>query len=291
MFGFAAVLLLLVGCLVAPIHAQDQGASPAPPIQDNSFLVEEAYNQEDHVVQHITNFTRFWTSRDAVATFTQEWPMPDARHQLSYTLVGMSAGAFPSSGPGLGDIALNYRYQVLGGGEARVAFAPRASVLVPTGQTAFGRGSGGMGIQGNLPLSVALASRWVTHWNAGATYIPSARNQLGQHAAVTGYNLGQSFVFLAHPRLNLMLETLWTVSESVVAAGRTQRTHNLLISPGVRWAYNLPGGLQIVPGVAVPLGVGPGAGEKGLLVYLSFEHPFGKARKSVGEDDARPAKL
>ena len=30
--------------------------------------------------------------------------------------------------------------------------------------------------------------------------------------------------------------------------------------------------------IAVPLGAGPSAGEKGLFVYLSFEHPFGKGR-------------
>jgi hypothetical protein len=33
-------------------------------------------------------------------------------------------------------------------------------------------------------------------------------------------------------------------------------------------------GLQIAPGVAVPIGVGPSRGERSLFVYLSFEHPF-----------------
>jgi hypothetical protein len=30
---------------------------PASPIQDNSFLIEEAYNQEDGVIQHISFVT------------------------------------------------------------------------------------------------------------------------------------------------------------------------------------------------------------------------------------------
>jgi hypothetical protein len=266
----AAALLMAVG-IAGPSVAQD--------IQDNSFFIEEAYNQESYVVQHIFTFARFWNSRDAVATFTQEWPAPEhARHQLSYTLAGLSAGAFPASGAGLGDVALNYRYQALGGGDARVAFSPRISVLLPTGQSRWGRGFGGAGIQGNLPLSVIAARRWVTHWNAGATLIPSARNETGQRAAVTGYNLGQSVVFLAHPRFNVLVETLWTGSETVVAPGRTQRTHSLLISPGLRWAHNCRNGLQVVPGVAVPVGVGPSAGERGVFLYLSFEHPFGKSR-------------
>src|SRR4051794_16707075 len=54
-------------------------------IQDNSFLVEEAYNQEPRVVQHIFAMLRdgdhHWTG-----TFTQEWPAGGLAHQLSYTL-------------------------------------------------------------------------------------------------------------------------------------------------------------------------------------------------------------
>src|SRR6476660_131576 len=65
-----------------------QQTTPPPGIQDNSFLVEEAYNQERSMVQHINTFSRMWNSKDLIYTFTQEWPMPgDPRHQLSYTLV------------------------------------------------------------------------------------------------------------------------------------------------------------------------------------------------------------
>jgi hypothetical protein len=52
-----------------------------------------------------------------------------------------------------------------------------------------------------------------------------------------------------------------------------------LLSPGIRWAYNFKNGLQIVPGVAVPFGVGPSSGEKGVFLYLSFEHPYRKLPK------------
>ncbi|HZK78257.1 MAG TPA: hypothetical protein VFC35_05065 [Gemmatimonadaceae bacterium] len=46
------------------------------------------------------------------------------------------------------------------------------------------------------------------------------------------------------------------------------------ISPGVRAAFNFASGLQIVPGIAFPIGVGPSSGERGAFIYLSFEHPF-----------------
>ncbi len=271
--------LLLLAILVLPgagLRAQSiQSPAAEPTIQDNSFLIEEAYNQEAGVVQHISMFTRLWDSRDWAYSFTQEWPLPGRpRHQLSYTAVVTSAGAFPGSGAGFGDSLFNYRYQVLGDGESRVAFAPRATLIAPTGASRFGRGYGGFGFQANLPLSVVMNKRIVTHWNLGTTLVPSSRNAAGDRAATTAYNAGQSTIWQATPRFNVMLETVWSGYEMVVARGQTQRSHSLLLSPGVRWAHNFKSGLQIVPGVAVPMGVGPSRGERGVILYLSFEHPL-----------------
>jgi hypothetical protein len=274
-----AALVITLTCTVAPLQARNAATeTPAvagenKPIQDNSFLMEEAYNQEAGVVQHISAFTRLWTSKDWAYTFTQEWPLPGRpRHQLSYTVVVTSPGDYP--GAGLGDTLLNYRYQVIGNGDTRTAFAPRLSLVAPTGAARFGRGYGGTGVQVSLPLSVVLTDKIVTHWNAGTTIIPSSRNAAGQRAATAAYNLGQSVIWLAKPRFNVMLETVWSGNEAVVAPGQTQRSHSLLVSPGVRWAYNFKSGLQIVPGVAAPMGVGPSGGEHGLILYLSFEHPL-----------------
>ncbi len=43
------------------------------PIQDNSFLIEEAYNQEAGVIQHISTFERDLETHDWLYAFTQEW--------------------------------------------------------------------------------------------------------------------------------------------------------------------------------------------------------------------------
>jgi hypothetical protein len=242
--------------------------------------VEEAYNQNFGVVQHISSFTRFFDSKDWNYTFTQEWPAPgDERHQLSYTLVALHAGAFPGSGVGIGDVFLNYRYQLVGSGETRVAFSPRLSLIFPTGDSTVGRGSGSFGLQTNLPLSVVLGRKLVSHWNAGATFFPHAQDASGDRAATAGYNFGQSFIWLTNARFNVMLETVFARSQTVVSSDHTEWTSSLFLSPGVRWAYNFKNGLQIVPGIGVPLGVGPSAGEKGVLLYLSFEHPFRKLPK------------
>ena len=165
---------------------------------------------------------------------------------------------------------------MLGSGESRVAFAPRLSVQLPTGSVADGRGAGGAGIQANLPVSIVLHPRVVTHWNLGGTFIPHARNEDNARAASLGYNIGQSFIFIVHPRLNLMLETSEVAFQSVVGRSATAWTRTFYTSPGVRWAFNFKRGLKIVPGVAVPVGFGPSRGERGLFLYLSFEHAFGK---------------
>lgn len=239
--------------------------------------MEEAYNQEFGVVQHINSFTRFWNSKDWIYTFTQEWPAPgNYRHQLSYTIPVQHAGGFPASGAGIGDVLLNYRYQLVGSGDTKVAFSPRLSLILPTGDSFFLRGQGGAGVQTNLPLSVVLSDKFVSHWNAGATFIPNAQDNLGNRAFSSGYNFGQSFVWLAKPRFNVLLETVYGASQQVTARDKTEWGRAMYLNPGIRWAYNLKNGLQIVPGIAMPIGIGPSSGERALFLYLSFEHPFRK---------------
>jgi len=268
--------LLLTSVLWSVNSGGQQTAAIAsePGIQDNSFLVEEAYNQEFGVVQHISSFTRFWDSKDWNYSFTQEWPVGNQRHQLSYTLVALHSGAFPDSGSGIGDVVLNYRYQLVGSGDTRTAFSPRVSLIAPVGNSFQGRGAGSFGLQTNLPLSVVLNPKLVSHWNAGATLFPGARDFMGNRAAVAGYNVGQSFIWLVHARFNVILESVFAQSQVIVAKNRTEWSNAFFLSPGIRWAHNFKNGLQIVPGIGVPLGIGPSAGDKGLLLYLSFEHPF-----------------
>jgi len=272
--------------------AQDSSGNKNPdeplPIQDNSFLIEEAYNQEPGIVQHINTFTR-QRDGDWAYSFTQEWPFFSQRHQLSYTIPVQRVGNLPggSSTTGVGDVALTYRYQMLGVGGGKVAVAPRLTVLLPTGDERRDLGAGGAGVQVNLPVSVALSRRFVTHSNAGATLTPSAKNALGDKAHTKDYNLGQSIVWLAAPKANLLLEFAYNSTESVVGAGRKEREHELLLNPGVRFAIDLPGGLQIVPGLAVPFGVGPSWGERGVFLYLVVDKSGGMI-KTVGHGYHHP---
>jgi hypothetical protein len=274
----ARLLIPLTWGVVAPLAAQTRapgGAAPrpVPGIQDNSFLLEEAYNQEPRVVQHISVLDL--TTRGGTGwtyAFTQEWPLFGQTHQLSYTLPVTHGDA--GSGTGLDDVALNYRYQLVGSGDTRLAVAPRLSAILPTGDADRGRGAGAVGIQVNVPLSVELSQSLVAHTNVGATYTPSARNALRQRATTRDFNAGQSLIWLVSPTFNLLVEAAWSSTEEVVATAKRVRSEAFVISPGFRTALNFPSGLQIVPGLAFPLGVGPSAGEQRVIVYLSFEHKF-----------------
>lgn len=246
-------LLLLALFAATPLAAQ---------IQDNSFLVEEAYNQEAGVVQHISFFQHPTHGGDWVSSFTQEWPAGGLKNQLSYTLTSARAG----EERGFGDVALNYRYQLAGDGEARLAISPRISVILPTGDEDRGLGTGATGVQVMLPVSTVLSEHLVAHWNAGATFTP-ARDTRSWLAA-------NSIVWLAHPRFNVLVETVWSRNDTRGGG----RDNSLVISPGIRWSYDRPGHLQIVPGLAFPVSM-RGARERGVIAYLSFEHPFSRSSK------------
>ena len=270
----------LIGALIAlaatAAYGQESPAKPsagaptAPaPISDNSFLVEEAYNQEAGVVQHIANVRRF-PYGSFLFTFTQEWPAPGQRHQLSYTAPVLGGGG---AGTGIGDLVLNYRYQLLGKDEEKVWMSPRVSAILPTGSVADGRGSGGPGVQVNFPLSIAIADALVTHWNAGATFT-RAKALNGVRENTWDLNAAASAIWLLSPTFNLMLEAAWERDESLDDVGVRSAEGHLVLLPGVRAAINMPSGMQIVPGFGVPINVGTAGGQRDLFFYLSVEHRF-----------------
>lgn len=269
------LLLISALALAAPIGAQLSAPTPdvAKPIQDNSFLVEEAYNQEAGVVQHISLLQR--AGNEWMYTFTQEWPAPGQVHQFSFSIPAKRSGAET----GTGDLALNYRYQWMGNGGGAVAAATRLTVLLPTGDEKRGFGAGGVGIGINLPVSVECSRHLVAHSNAGATYTPSSRNAAGQKAARRDYRIGQSLVWLARPRFNILVEAVWEIRETITGQSRMLQQEPFIVNPGVRWGRDFENGAQLVIGAAVPIEVGPGGGERQVIGYLSMEHPFRQAGK------------
>ena len=269
----SALAVLISGTTVA--RAQTGAPATAIPIRDNSFLIEEAYNQEFGVVQHISTFHRVRRAPGWEATFTQEWPAPNERHQLSYTVPVLRSPSVDGNHTGIGDVLLNYRFQVPMATGSRMAASPRLSVMLPTGNEDRGQGFGRVGLEGNLPFSIELSPWLVSHTNVGGRWTPVVQNEVDGEVSGRAIFIGQSLIWLVHPKFNVMLESFWARDQSI-ADENSDWGREFLVSPGVRAAFDLPSGLQIVPGVAIPIGVGPSDGERGVFVYLSFEHPFRK---------------
>jgi len=259
--------MALLAC-VPIIHARALAEGPQK-IRDNSFLLEEAYNQEPGVIQHIQTF-QYWNTGSWGYTFTEEWPVPRETHQLSLT-VPVTHLDDEDGATGIGDLLLNYRLQLVL--KDPVAFAPRLSLVIPTGDNDEGLGDDAFGLQANLPLSIEAGDRWVTHWNFGVTHLFDARGPEGDRRDTTAFNYGASLVYIATPNVNVLIEAAGGSDESIEVDGFTTRGHSFVINPGVRFALNHASGLQIVPGISIPIGVGPSWDEYGVMLYLSLEHP------------------
>jgi hypothetical protein len=265
----AWIAMFVMGAALSaqPALAQEKDPRPAAGIQDNSFLIEEAYNQEAGVVQHINNLRR--QNKDWFYTFTQEWPIGSQAHQFSYTVPYSWLRTDTGRESGFGDVQFNYRYQLSLETSARPAIAPRFSLIVPTGNDEKGLGVGSYGTQFNLPVSKIVTDRITLHGNAGFTHYFDVQGQ-----SPTSYLLGGSAIFAVHRNFNLMLEGLYEWSESVDDVGAIERERSFTLSPGARYALNFDGGTQVVLGAAVPIRFVEDKHEYGVFVYLSFEHGF-----------------
>jgi hypothetical protein len=252
-------------------HTYGQEFSTA--IEDNSYLIEEAYNQEDRVVQHIFNLQYAADMKDRFFAFTQEWPVGSQKHQLSYTIPYYS---YNGAGKGVGDILINYRYQLSDTNAGWGFVAPRLSLILPTGSTSEGVGSGSPGFQVNFPLSKRWTNAFVTHFNAGITSLLRVEGTDSRGMSfkkdLISYGAGASLIYLAEENFNLMLEVLFN-RNAYLEGEDVAHISSTIINPGFRFAINA-GTLQIVPGVAMPVQFSPGSTDVGVFGYLSFEHPF-----------------
>ena len=255
---------LAAACLLASFAGAQSvsHASKKFEIKDNSFFIEESFNQDPGVVQHIFTLLR---SRGRGAdpdswefTFTQEWPVAGMKHQLSYTIPYTSIHGQAS---GLEDILINYRFQAATEDKDGIAISPRFSLILPTGKTGLGEGSAGFDF--GLPLSRQV-SDFYFHLNAGGTWFPFSDSRT--------YRISGSAIWQAHPKLNLMLEFLAAAERSVEDL-RAAWTHPVLAIPGFRTAVNISS-VQLVWGIGVPMALTGSAPPRGLFLYFSIEHPF-----------------
>ncbi|HEX9444434.1 MAG TPA: hypothetical protein VGA73_09955, partial [Candidatus Binatia bacterium] len=160
--NFAFLLFTFHFFSIAFAADQAKEKTPIEGIEDNSFLIEEAYNQEPGVVQHIFNavYSTDRSRRGWTFNFTQEWPVFGQDHQFSYSIPAANIREDGARVRGVGDVLLNYRYQLMEEGERRPAFAPRFSLILPTGNRRNGTGNGVVGYQWQLPFSKQFPPRF-----------------------------------------------------------------------------------------------------------------------------------
>lgn len=267
--------VVLVASFSPGAFASDE--QPMARIRDNSFLVEEAYNQEEGVVQNIQSYI-YWSDRSWEYYFTQEWPVPDVTNQISYTIPVFDSG---SSGEqvGIGDVMLNYRYQALL--RSNMALAPRLSLILPTGSVDKGFGRDSVGIQAAIPYNIDMGRYWGATFNINGTFTPKSKYPVGARANAYDFYMGGNLIFLPHSNINFIVEAVYYNTDWYDSNNSRYRQQTVLISPSFRFAIRFKNGFEIVPGLAAPIGMGPSNGQYGLLAYLSIEGPFWKPKKEL----------
>jgi hypothetical protein len=268
--------ILLLTVLIIPIATlaqKEETEKFVPAIEDNSMIIEEAYNQENRVVQHISNLVFLPIDEENVYyAFTQEWPAFGLKHQLSYTLQYNSFGK--ANVTGFGDIYINYRYQ-LSYKESFVTCSPRLSLIIPSGNHTKRLGDGSWGLQFNLPISKRWTNQFINHFNIGTTYLFKVeQEEFGFNKPLVSYFAGISSIWLLSQKFNLMLECMSYMVANPAAGNTVDYVNENVIAPAFRYALDVKN-LQIVPGISVPVSFNKEIGtDIGIFFYLSFEHPY-----------------
>jgi hypothetical protein len=78
-----------------------------------------------------------------------------------------------------------------------------------------------------------------------------------------------------------MFEAVGYTTLSKETSSDTRITNSIFLNPGFRYAINCKSGLQIVPGIATPIGLISLKGEFDVFAYLSFEHQLWKPKSII----------
>jgi hypothetical protein len=271
---------------------------PPEHMKDNAMLVEEAFNQEKGVAQHIFNWVNFWDRsegvrrRDFAFAYTMELPIGSQDHQFSFTTPYLTtyekAEGEPAAQQGdVGDITLNYRYQLLADDDF-LWVSPRFGLVLPAGDERLGLGTGQVGYVFNLPIS-KRGELFDFHFNAGVLYTPNVSVPLAtgldspRHDLRT-YNLGASVYWKPQTNLHLFVEVLALWPEQIDEGGGRDRLTQVFLNPGFRYAICQLEDVEWVVGVGVPIGLTEDTPDIGVFAYMSVEHAFRKKPKECGEE-------
>jgi len=272
--------------------AQDQDTIPSegsylsfgqPEIEDNSFFIEEAFNQRMGVLQHIFNVYLDDLHPGVVSyAFTQEIPLTDQGHQLSYSISYQTIAAADSTTArvaGLGDLYITYRPMISDGSQWAMCI-PRLTLILPTGKSSDGLGGGAFGLQLAIAVTKRISRGLVTHYNIGSTTFfqrdryasVNGEHKLVYERNVSDQNAGVGVVWIARPKLNFLVEGLASRNSLIRDDGVVVHEWQYMINPGVRFSITTKR-MQLVPGVSFPVNPVIRSGQ-GVFFYFSIEPDY-----------------
>jgi hypothetical protein len=299
---FLTFISLVICVALAPTcYGQDSVAQHArrgsyffyerPVIEDNSFLIEEAFNQEMGVLQHIFSVSLSNINSKLISySFTQEIPLTNGLHQFSYTLNYSSApGLNGISMSGFGDLYLSFRQKIFNEYQWAIVI-PKFTLLIPTGKAIDELGTGGLGGAVSIAVTKRISKKIVTHYNAGYTLLVKSdlfkevngARVLAYERNLRSKSFGASVVWYPLDKLNFILEAIHNTEEEISGDGSITVAHENIINPGFRFCID-NGRMQIVPGFSMPIALSNKgtSSQTGLFFYLSFEPdylPFFRSR-------------
>jgi hypothetical protein len=179
-FGVCVAILTVLSGVAARAAGPRPELRPIDGFDDNSFLVEEAYNQDRGEVQHTLNavYSNDFKRRGWSFNFEQEWWLFTEDHQVAVSVPFSHLREEGERQRGVGDIQIEYRYQLTEEGPNIPAVAPGFGLILPTGDRDKGTGNGVVGYEWSVAASKKVASRLALHANLGLTYLPKVRVRL-----------------------------------------------------------------------------------------------------------------
>ena len=212
-----------------------------PAFEDNSFLLQEAINQEKGVMQFISNFY-FDNLRggDFLYSFTHEIPVSSTRHQINYTFYYhvLQKTASAEKSDGIGDLNIGYQFMATGKKDWAMV-VPGITLILPTGKAISGNGTGGLGGQINLAVTKRLSHSIITHYNAGFTFISKADRYTSTIASgkilsfekdIQYKNIGASVIWYQSRKFNWLLEATSYFLSDIKSDGSVTRSNHLTIN-------------------------------------------------------------
>lgn len=241
-------------------------------IEDNSFLMEEAFNQEWGVYQFIQKYQTSKVAKGYEYSFENEIPITDKTHQFSYEFSRGRGDA--DSDTAISDTTLNYRWQPLN--KDGMLLSERFGLIVPTGSVEKESGNGVYGFEFMQAATITINDRFMNHWNMGFSVLPNAETKgIDKKRTITSFTAGSSIIYLWKDNVNFLVEGVLESGQGVNPDGSKSSETSFTINPGARFAWDLEWkDTQIVPGISFPTELLNGPTEHGVLVYLSIEPKF-----------------